>query len=233
MGTIQGVYRTEEKYPISFVQSAALYSALRTALLPDKYNDPDGYMVRSVYFDNYSDQAYYDKLNGLENRAKVRLRVYSPDDAKVKLEIKKKIGTSQKKQSIIISRNEARAMINMDYAELLKNKDAEVILEKGIDLNSLRPVLMNQYKRSAFMHDINNIRITIDKELYSSETDFDLFADNPVMAPATDYYEALLEIKYDNFLFGWLKELLSSYGLNREAYSKYVFSRRLFENYMA
>ena len=59
-------------------------------LLPDKYNNPDSYMIRSVYFDDYSESAYYDKISGVDYRMKLRLRIYPPNFENVKLELKER-----------------------------------------------------------------------------------------------------------------------------------------------
>lgn len=234
MSTKTNIKRVEEKYPLSFYQCSRIYSALSAMLLPDKYNNPDSYMIRSVYFDDYSESAYYDKISGVDYRMKFRLRIYPPNFENVKLELKEKKGGMQRKHTLLISRYEAEALLHKDYDAALQNKDIEKILfENNISIHSMRPVVMNQYRRSAFMHAMNNTRITIDREILSSETNFDLFAEKPVLFPAMDYYEALLEVKYDSFLLQWISELFYSYGLNREAYSKYVFSRRLFENYIS
>lgn len=228
------IIRVEEKYPLSFIQCSGIYSALSEMLTPDSFNDPDGYTIRSVYFDDYSETAYYDKINGVEYRTKLRLRIYPPNYDNVKLEIKEKKGGAQQKHSLQIRRCEAEALINKEYEIALKNKSIEKMLfENDIPTHSMRPVVMNQYRRSAFMHAINNIRITIDRDIVSNETSFDLFDEDPVMFPVTDYYEALLEVKYDNFLFQWISDLFNIYGLNKEAYSKYVFSRRLFESFIS
>lgn len=234
MSTNINIKRVEEKYPLSFLQSSKIYSALSAMLLPDKYNNPDSYMIRSVYFDDYSETAYYDKINGVDYRIKLRLRIYPPNYENVKLELKEKKGGVQQKHTLLINRHDAEALIHKEYDIALENKNIKkILLENSIPIHSMRPVVMNQYRRSAFMHAMNNTRITIDREILSSETDFDLFADHPALFPAMDYYESLLEVKYDHFLLQWISDLFHSYGLNREAYSKYVFSRRLFENFIS
>lgn len=228
------IVRVEEKYPLSFYQCSKIYAALSAVLIPDKHNNPESYMIRSVYFDDYSETAYYDKQSGVENRIKLRLRIYPPDYENVKLELKEKRGGFQQKHTLLIRRSEAEALIDKDYDFALNNKNIEdMLLKNKIAIQSMRPVVMNQYRRSAFIHPMNNIRVTLDREILCSETNFDLFADNPVMYSPMDYYEALLEVKYDKFLFKWISDLFNAYGLNREAYSKYVLSRRLFENFIS
>ena len=91
------VSRFEFKYQIDFAQYASLTNILKSVLLEDKNNGINGYPIRSLYFDSYDNSDFYEKLNGQENRKKIRLRTYSPESPVVKLEIKRKIGDSQEK----------------------------------------------------------------------------------------------------------------------------------------
>ena len=49
------IVRVEEKYLLSFYQ-CQIYTALSAVLIPDKHSNPESYMVRSIYFDDYSEQ---------------------------------------------------------------------------------------------------------------------------------------------------------------------------------
>ena len=224
------VSRHEEKYPISFAQFSGLYSDLSSILIPDKHNYGTGYLIRSLYFDDFYDSAYFDKVDGNKDRAKLRLRTYSPDARSVKLELKSKHGDAQRKDTFTISRRDAERMIEKDYSVLEKYEGLpDMLLSNGIYIEGMRPVVLIEYKRLAFLHPVNDLRITLDSDIRSNETEFDLFGEAPLLYPATDYYEALLEVKYNHFLFAWIGEVLAKYGLNREAYGKYNLSRHLLE----
>jgi hypothetical protein len=94
-------------------------------------------------------------------------------------------------------------------------------------------VVFIEYNRKAFIHPMNNIRLTLDSDIRSSETNFDMFATSPILIPVENYYVAVLEVKYNEFIYKWITDLLAPYVLNRESYSKYMVSRGIFERYMA
>lgn len=225
------VSRHEEKYPISFAQFTGLFNDLSSMLVPDPHNHGTGYLIRSVYFDDYYDSAFYDKVDGNKDRAKLRLRIYSPNDKSVKLELKSKHADAQRKDTIIISVDDANCMLHGDYSFFGRYDGLEdLLLANGIYINGMRPVVFIEYKRLAFMHPLNDIRITLDSDIRSNETEFDLFGSAPLLYPSTDYYESLLEVKYNHFLPAYIADILAKYNLNREAYGKYTLSRRLFES---
>lgn len=228
------VSRHELKYPINFAQYASLSNTLKNVLLEDKHNGDHGYPIRSLYFDSYENTDFYEKLSGLENRKKIRLRAYSPDSPIVKLEIKIKRNTSQEKKSVIISKEDAKELINLNYDVLNKyESEAASMIYRIMKFNYLRPVVLIEYTRKAFIHPMNNIRLTLDNDIRSSETDFNLFSDKLILTPAEEYFTALLEVKYNTFIFKWLTNLITPYNVNQESYSKYMVSRGIFERYMA
>lgn len=228
------VSRFEFKYQINFIQYASLTSTLKNVLLEDKHNGTTGYPIRSLYFDSYDDSDFYEKLSGQENRKKIRLRTYSPESPLVKLEIKRKIGDSQEKKSIIITKEDAKELINLNY-DVLHSYESETaaMLYNIMKFSKLRPVVLIEYNRKAFIHPMNNIRLTLDSDIRSSETNFDMFATNPILMPVENFYVAILEVKYNDFIYKWLTDLITPYSLNRESYSKYMISRGIFERYMA
>lgn len=227
------VSRHEIKYLLNPMQYVRLAQALKNVLIEDRHNGPSGYLIRSLYFDTHANTDFYQKLSGDENRKKIRLRTYDPASEKVKLEIKRKFGDEQIKKSAIVSRNDAKSLIACDYDVLLgyENQTARMIYEV-MHINRVRPVVLVEYRRKAFIHPTNNIRITLDTEIRSSETFFDMFAKDPVLTPAEEFAFALAEVKYDAFLMRWLSDLLADYGLTRSAYSKYTASRGLMERYL-
>ena len=114
------VVRTEKKYSISPCQCSKLLYRLEPIMRLDQHSGLDGYMVRSLYFDSIYDNDYFDKVSGLEMRKKVRLRIYAPEQQTVKLELKQKQGSAQKKISLSISRDLAEEMIRGQYSGLLE-----------------------------------------------------------------------------------------------------------------
>ena len=59
------VYRHELKFIINKNMALILQNRLKHVMTIDKnYDGP--YFIRSLYFDDYNNQAYYDKINGVE-----------------------------------------------------------------------------------------------------------------------------------------------------------------------
>ena len=94
------VMRQEKKYAINLADGSYLRARLGGVMIQDAHNGALGYAIRSLYFDTLDDQDFNEKIDGLELRRKVRLRIYSPDADSAKLEIKQKQGPYQKKRSL-------------------------------------------------------------------------------------------------------------------------------------
>ena len=82
------VSRKELKYSLHPAEAARLKRRLSFVMQGDPHNGTTGYRVRSLYFDTIFDGDFEDKVNGLEKRQKVRLRIYNTDAEVIKLELK-------------------------------------------------------------------------------------------------------------------------------------------------
>ncbi|MGL5652767.1 MAG: polyphosphate polymerase domain-containing protein [Paraclostridium sp.] len=227
------VNRRELKYPIGEMDYYKVNELFKEVLTPDPNNKSYGYRIRSLYFDSLNNDDYYAKVNGEEIRKKIRLRVYDTNTDKVKLEIKRKINVSQRKETTTISREDAIALINKDYSVLLKyenntSKSAYNIMTIG----QYRPVVLVDYNRRAYIHNENNIRVTLDSDIKSNEFNFDMFNEDILMTPIVDYYNAVLEVKFDGELFCWISQALAGLDTTNRSLSKYCSSRQFFENYI-
>ena len=113
------VRRYEEKYLLSPAQAAVLESLLDGVLPRDRYSAEGAYFIRSLYFDTPGNADYQDKLLGVSERKKLRLRLYDLRAAQLKLEIKAKQARTSHKQSALLDRDAAQALIAGDAAPLL------------------------------------------------------------------------------------------------------------------
>ena len=87
--------RHELKFFISEMQYQVLSRQLDRVLWRDPNGDENNeYHIRSLYFDTIFNDALFDKLDGVQNRNKYRIRIYNLKDKLIKLECK----TSQKSQ---------------------------------------------------------------------------------------------------------------------------------------
>lgn len=199
---------------------------LKLSMSPDTNNGIDGYEVRSLYFDSIYDDDFFDKKEGLENRKKIRLRTYGHSSEIIKLEVKEKRGESQLKRSLIINKEEAEKMIRGDYRFLLlKDSDLSKNIYLEMTQKLYRPKTLIEYKREAYIMKSNDVRITFDTKLTSSEANFDIFSEEIPMNQI--YFETIMEVKYRDFLFEYIKKIIRGVDKKEVSVSKYVLGRRL------
>lgn len=214
------VVRNEKKYYIDVDKAFRLKNLLPNILKEDKFNCNGGYIIRSLYFDTIYNNDFLDKENGLENRRKIRIRTYNLDTETIKLEIKEKKGDLQCKRSLLISKDVGESLIKGRY-EVLKEYDNDLAKELYaiMSLECYRPKCIIEYKRNAYILLENNIRITIDENIRGTEESFDIFSDNLNLNNILD--STVLEVKYNNFLFSYIKDLLCLVDSDEIAISKY------------
>lgn len=220
------ILRQEEKYPLNFQEAIQFQHLFSQLLMPDPYSQNGSYMVRSLYFDTVDDRDFFDKLTEQNLRHKIRLRIYSPEDGTAKLEMKQKSGIYQRKRSLTVSREDALALIDGQYAVLL-NYPEEFAAELYCLMNSecYRPKSIVEYQRQAFMARENNIRLTFDSGISATESSFDLFSPNLPLYPVYDLDKVTFEVKYDGFMLSYIKEIISSVDRRSLSSSKYCLSR--------
>ena len=81
--------RHELKFFINEMQYQVLSRQLDRVLWRDPNGDVNNeYHIRSLYFDTIFNDAYFDKMDGDQNRDKYRIRIYNMRDTNIKLECK-------------------------------------------------------------------------------------------------------------------------------------------------
>ena len=89
-----------------------------------------------------------------------------------------------------------------------------------------RPKTIVQYRRKAFIAKENNIRVTFDSELVSTESSFDLFSEKLNMNYVMDPYDVVMEVKFNGFLLEYIKQLLNDIDKSELSVSKYSLARQ-------
>lgn len=219
--------RYELKYFISYVDYVKIKDILSKFLKSDIHTKNDGgYWIRSLYFDTPDDHEYVEKIIGVEMRKKIRLRLYDTSTERVKLEIKNKYNDYMKKETTVVTREEACRLIKGDKSFLLESNNS--ILNRVYYFMSEKyylPVIIVDYMRDAFIGDFNNIRITFDRDICACATDFNMFKNDLHLYPVFDNTTIVMEVKYNLFLPTWLRSVLSCIQTRNSAISKYCFSR--------
>ena len=231
---ILSVSRREVKYLISLPDRLYLLDALSRILVPDQYGGYNGYTVRSVYFDSMVNEDYRDKEEKADQKKRLRVRVYHPDDRKAKFELKRKSYGRELKESVIVTREDAERLLQRDYSVLLHyDSDTARYAYDLMTTRQYRPVSLIEYDRRAFTHPQFNTRVTMDNNLRCCEYSLDLFSHRLNFKSLMPADETILEIKYDRFLFRQIQEIVSRCDLGGKAPSKFGSSRSVLKEYYA
>ena len=223
--------RHELKYYISQSQYQILARLLRTLLTPDENADENAeYHIRSLYFDTIFNQALNDKVAGVQDRNKYRIRIYNLSDKFIRMECKSKLGNYISKRQTLITRDLCEQMVTGDPSGL-ENTSSGLLREvfREMRINLLRPAVIVDYVREAYMHPAEDVRITFDKQLRTGLFSHDLFNTQlPTISPLEDPEQVILEVKFNRLLPDYLTDILSLAAgwSSRSAISKYVLCRR-------
>lgn len=220
--------RHELKYFIHPAEIVALRERLRPVMQLDGHcRGGKAYTIRSLYFDDVDDSAYSDKLAGVMHRDKYRIRIYRYSDQEIFIERKRKVGDGIQKSSTQITRRLCDQLISGDPRGLYRAQNP-LLQDLYVQMRTrlLRPAVIVDYEREAYLHPAENVRITFDLRLRSGLHSTDLFnPDIPTVCPHDESVE-ILEVKFDNYLPDYIRALLDGVRADRSAVSKYVLCRR-------
>lgn len=223
-------YRHEQKYLISEGEYALLSRRLQMTMAQDAHAAQNGgeYHIRSLYFDDPFDSAVRDKLDGIETRDKVRIRIYNGSDSTIKLERKHKDGPYIQKTSLSLSRQECDALLRGDYRFLLRRPEPFAGQMFGIfKLRQLRPKVLVDYDREPYVFPAEDVRVTFDKNVRTAMRATALFDPDVPTYPVMELKNCvLLEVKFNESLPAYIQMLIQMGAAQRTAFSKYLFCRR-------
>ena len=220
--------RHELKYFISPGELEDLRLRLRKGMTLDSHcRDGRPYVIRSLYFDDIDNSAWFDKQAGIEFRDKYRIRIYRKSDEEIFLERKRKLGDLIQKSSVQITRRLCDQIISGDPRGLYRSTSPllqDVFVQMRTRL--LRPVVIVDYEREAYLYPVEDVRVTFDLRLRSGMSSIDLFdPDIPTVCPHDRNWE-ILEVKFNNYLPNHVRDLLRGVRAVPSAISKYVLCRR-------
>ena len=222
-------YRHELKYYITLGEYELLQRKLSLTMERDAFAKKNGgeYFIRSLYFDDRDDSAFREKLSGIDERDKFRIRIYDMRDDVIKLECKHKSNGYIKKQSIGLSRKEYEKLMSGDRLFLLNRPEPfarRMYLEFA--QRALKPAVIVDYTREAFVFPMEDVRVTFDKNIRTGLRSVDMFNAGIPTYPVIEDYGMVLEIKFNRFLPTYIRSLLQLEASQRSAISKYVLCRR-------
>jgi hypothetical protein len=222
-------FRHELKYYVNHYQYEIIKRQLRNLLQLDKNSGSAGdYHIRSLYFDDLENKALHEKLAGVRDREKYRIRIYNYSDKIIHLEKKIKFNEYITKIKESITRAMFDSILAGDY-EVLNRPDKPLLMEMHSQMKNrlLRPKVIVDYVREAYVSPTGNVRITFDKKLQTGLNQVDIFDPNLSMINAFDENFIVFEVKYDEFIPEYIRTAIQANGLVRQSNSKYVICRKL------
>jgi hypothetical protein len=219
--------RYEFKYQVDLDRRVSLQRLFRHHLVPGEHTDDSGgYAVLSQYYDGPALPMYMEKIAGLEQRMKVRLRTYgwSFDAAPTWfLEAKHKQGAYIAKRRIALPRGTIDPLRPASWDALIGREHGGAFLQARENVR-LEPSAQIWYLREVLEAPGGGLRITWDtclRALHPGEPMRTalLYEDTRALLPDTD---AVLEIKAAQTLPTWLSRAVRAHALVSESISKYV-----------
>ncbi len=224
--------RHELKYYIDPVQYRIIRNRLCAVLRKDPHAGPDGrYHIRSLYFDDFKNTSFFEKQAGVARRKKYRIRIYDYSDAIIKLEKKIKLDQYIGKESTTITREETDHILEGDVAFLARSNNRLLrIFYLESRRNLLRPNVIVDYYREAYIHPMGNVRITFDIGVKTGLSSVALFDHHIFTMKAIEEPGVILEIKFDNFLPKFVQGLFPSTIRPRISVGKFVICKKYYKN---
>lgn len=216
--------RHEWKHRIDTAGLLALRARLGAVLQRDPHALGGSYQVRSLYFDNLADKALREKLESVNHREKFRLRFYNGDLSLLVLEKKTKTNGLCGKAQTPLSVEEARALLEGRHQELGASSPLLGELRRKMDSQGLRPKAIVEYTREPFLYGPGNVRVTLDYNIRTALSPAGFLDPGCVTLPAADA-PVILEVKWDAFLPGLVRDLVQLPGTRTSAFSKYAACR--------
>lgn len=216
-------YRHEYKFLISKGAAELLKRRLPTVMSRDPYAGPTGqYTIRSLYFDDRQYSAYEEKMAGVAERVKYRIRYYNYDTSQIRLEKKEKHGELTRKTGKTITLADALHLQNRGD-EPCPDTQGGLVTELCYGIKSgLRPAILVDYDRTPFVCNAGQTRITLDENIRTRPYCPELLASGDAMIPVLENDQVILEVKFNDFLPGYLSAALADIPKVNLAVSKYV-----------
>lgn len=226
--------RFELKYLLTLQQAEAVKTALKAYLLLDEHGNNNGrYPLASLYYDSPDLRCYWEKVDGVKFRRKLRIRRYETgellgDETPVFVEIKQRLDrVTQKRRAVLPYRAALQLCNGREMPDQFAPADKNVLDEIYAYLwqYNLRATSIVRYERQAFIgsdYDIG-LRVTFDTNLTYQIKPLRLhepLAGLSMLPPD----RVVMEIKVNERIPYWLTELVAAHNLQMVRMSKYCRS---------
>lgn len=226
--------RFELKYRVSDSVAAQIRDFVGGYLEYDEYSrDCPGhaYLNHSLYLDSDDLRLYWDVVNGLKNRYKLRLRYYDDNpESPVFFEIKRRVNDAILKQRCPVRRAAVKTLLcgQLPAPEDLCSARSEAFAaiqefcRLMADLNAA-PKVHVSYRREAWAdRDRNSVRVTLDHELCCAPRFTPELTTGIEGAVRPFARQFILELKFTARYPVWFRELVESFETTQSGCAKYA-----------
>lgn len=231
MGDVMKRYRNEWKYICDDRKLQLLESKLSPILALDPHSNSDGvYVVHNLYLDDYYDTCARKTEAGDYKRFKWRIRYYDSDITTIRLELKEKLYGRCHKESCPLTYEEYECILNGNTSIIWKT-DKMLLRRLCIDMMNkcFRPKMIVEYERVAYIDPSMNIRVTFDKNISVSYEIEKFLTMDYIRMPIQKVGSYVLEVKFDDILPSYIKQILDSDPKTQISFSKYYSGRKAME----
>lgn len=228
--------RREFKYLVPLEALAKVRSELLAFVDPDPFltgRPEPHYTVKSIYCDSRHLDFYRMKVDGADPRLKLRIRGYDDceNGSTIFLEIRRKTGDFVSKDRAPLKRRDLGAFLMApDVDRHIIDVDGTGEARKAARRflfhhyrGGLSPTALVVYDREAFAGRFDSrLRITFDKNLRGRIFPSLSLLNGDVLAYPAMRRHFVLEVKFYEGLPGWVRSLITRFGLRRMALSKYA-----------
>ena len=217
--------RHELKHQITYSDLLTIRQRMKAVAGADA-NAIDGkYLIRSLYFDTPKDKALREKVDGVDNREKYRIRYYNFDTSFIRLEKKSKLNGLGEKLMAPLTAKEAQRIVDND-TDWMYDSEYGLIRElySKMKTTGLRPKTIVDYDREPFTFIPGNVRVTLDYNIRTGLKCTD-FLNPEVMTLPVPGDPIILEVKWDAYLPDIIRMAVGLDNRRVGAYSKYAACR--------
>jgi VTC domain len=221
--------RYELKYVVKVDKLANIRRSLEGRLEPDRFATNGKYVLTSLYYDSPDLVCFWAKVDGESRRRKVRIRVYESREplnleSPVYVEIKQRVNRTTQKRRLKATYGEALQLcsgVRLDRDDVRDQRVADEVFDLAHRFD-LRPTAITSYQREAWEGGWmdRGVRVTFDTDLRSRTSQLDLSsrtAGTTLMPPGL----AIVEIKVNERVPGWLVRTVAMHDMRVETISKY------------
>lgn len=216
--------RFELKYRLHYEQVEEFLERVGPYVRRDAHSSAEGfYRVVSLYYDSPDLVCFWDKIDGVKFRRKIRVRLYDDSARHAFLEIKQRIDQTVQKRRMRAELGDI--LRSLDHGGAAEGQEPDPVLDEAIFLRHafhMEPRVIVSYNRAAFFARYEHgLRITLDRNLrysrFRGAFDFHSGRDKFFLPP----HELVLEVKFNEVIPTWLCSCLNGMDLQAVRISKY------------